>query len=562
MIRRARSGIVFGLSVVLALSTSAAVRGADASTRVEAHLAAGEFVAAAAAASELPAGEAAEAQARIRAARQGGDYAAQQRVSGAATPTAEQSQRPLSGSGADFQTLMDLIMEQTTGPWEELDGEGGTMTPFESGVRVDPQGVLSRVERQDLDGRLAAIGVRARKASLNEDVAAASDLRIVSLTRLEREVADRLARGERVLDSMKQLAGLSEIRYVFADSETGEILIAGPAEGWTIAANGAPVGAASGRPTLRLDDLVVVLRTFEPAARQMFGCSIDPRADGLKAVKSFVEDSQRRGPLASGQARRWAEQIGDLLGRQDITVYGIPTDSRVARVLVEADYRMKLIGVGKLEGGKDIPSYFDLIARQPGLAQGSLDALRWWLTLNTDEVLYSPDRDAFEIRGASVKCLSENQFLTASGERASTGKTEPINRQFAENFTRHYNDLAREQPVFADLKGVFDLALAAAIIRHEGLDTATGWNRGAFAQGGAYEPARYMAPKEVDSVVNHRVFNGRDVVVQVAGGVRADILATVSNPEIRRESDEVGQTAVKAKASALPEGRWWWDAAR
>ncbi len=47
------------------------------------------------------------------------------------------------------------------------------------------------------------------------------------------------------------------------------------------------VGTTSGKPALQLDDLVTVLRTFSPGAKQVFGCSIDPRPEGLKAVKDL-----------------------------------------------------------------------------------------------------------------------------------------------------------------------------------------------------------------------------------------------------------------------------------
>jgi hypothetical protein len=335
------------------------------------------------------------------------EYSNLQRARGQESPAAAaNSDRSLTGSGADFTSLINLIQTQTSEPWMEVDGEGGEMTQFEAGVRVDPKGVLSRVEKRDAEGRLETLGIAARKADLNQDIARASEMRIVSLTRLEREVADRLARGEKVLESMKQLAGLSEVRHVFVDAAEKEILIAGPAAGWDFAANGNPVGRESGRPTLRLDDLVVVMRTFEPEGKQLFGCSIDPRQDNLKAVKEFADASQKQGALAANQTRGWAKQIGELMGRQDVSVHGVPADSRVARVMVEADYRMKLIGVDKLDAGKDIPSYFDLLNKQPSLAKGGLEAMRWWLTLNTEEVLHSGDRNSFEIRGTSVRCQS------------------------------------------------------------------------------------------------------------------------------------------------------------
>ena len=56
--------------------------------------------------------------------------------------------------------------------------------------------------------------------------------------------------------------------------------------------------------------------------------------------------------------------------------------------------------------------------------------LRWWFTLNYDSVQTSQDHLAFNIRGQGVKVESENEHLTAKGERVHTGEFEPLNRQF------------------------------------------------------------------------------------------------------------------------------------
>jgi len=543
LIGRAKTAMAFGLSAVVAMTVTVAVAG-EGSERAIQFFAAGEINEAAGAVAKMSAEEKADLLKRLETA-QLSNIGPVSRTNGSSekAPASQPAQPSMKGTGADFQTLISLIEQQTSGPWQNIDGDGGTMTPFESGVLVDAKGVLKRVERRDAGGTLAAMVLAARKAAMNGDVAAPSDLRLVSLTRLEREIAARLGRGERVPEEMKQLAGLSSVQYVFVDADSKELMIAGPAK-------------ADG--LLRLDDLVTVMRTYEGRGKQMFGCSIDPRKEGLAAVKSFVEESQAQGPLAAGQSKRFAQQIGDTLGRQDITTYGVPADSRVARVIVEADYLMKLIGVGKVEGGENVPSYFDLLAKQPKLATGGLDALRWWMTLNLSEVLHNDARTAFELKGTAVKCLSENQFLTAAGERTSTGKAEPINRQFAESFTKHYSELAAAHPVFADLKGVFELATVAALIQQEGLDVAAGWDRGVFASSGSFRTGQYAVPKEVDSVVNHRVFNGKDVVVQVAGGVRADVIDAVA--DAKKESKAPAE-AMK-KAGQLPEGRWWWDASK
>lgn len=540
--------------------------------RVAEHLAAGEFGPALdqAAAVAHPQQQA-DLLKQVAAAQQqaGAPLAAQATLRQIATPEtraraqgqAAQQQAQLSGgSMADFSSLMQLIQDNTSGQWETVDGVGGTMTPFDTGVRVSPEGVLSRVTTQDTTGSLATLGAQVRKASLNEDMAQASPLRLVSLSRLEKEVAQRLADGLPVPQSMAQFAGLSQVQYVFIDAAARDIIIGGPAEAWQYNADGHPVGVASGRPTLQLDDFVTVFRTFARGEPD-FGCSINTREEGVKALQDYARQSLARGPLSAGAGvRNWVNQLQRRLGRQDVVVWGVPADSRVARVIVEADYRMKLIGIDKLDAGKTIPSYFDLLPLAMQKNPPAMEALRWWLRMKYDAVMHSSDRTVFEIQGSSVLCQSENQMLTDEGKHLPTGQAEPTNRLFAQNFTSHFDDLARKDLVFADVRNVFDLALVAALIHHERLNERT--ELASFAQSGGYRPAQYAVPREVDSVVNHRVYNGRDIVVQVAGGVRADLMAVVTDKDIAKESAMLSKVAPKAAAPQLPAGRWWWDAAK
>jgi len=465
------------------------------------------------------------------------------------------------GSQADPDALIDLIIYATSGPWEDEEGEDLTPFFFDSGVRVDPNGMLFRLTRAELNNRLESLGIKARVASLNEEMANPSSLRLVSLTRLEQEVAKRLSAGEPVLETMKHLAGLSHISHVFVYPETEEIVIGGPAEGWRFNENGFAVGMESGHPTLQLDDLVTVLRTFSPEGNGVFRCSIDPRKEGMKQLKEFVEQSIQSGPLAKGGARRWAKQLEQKLGIQDVTVQGVPDDSRVARVIVEADYRMKMIGVGKLAGVAGIESFFDLLTPAQQKSHSSIDALRWWMTMKYDAVLHDSSRSVFEVQGSSVKCQSENEMISDQGVRIHTGKSEATNRQFASKFTEHYAALANKDVVFADLQNVFDLALVAALVRHERLDERTGWDLGVFASDGTYQPKKYDPASTMMSVINHRVYGGKNVVAQVAGGVRGDLMSVVKDGDVYKESEQLEGMAEVGRAPKLPEGRWWWDVA-
>jgi hypothetical protein len=542
---------------------------------VQAHLAAGEFGPAldAAASAPTPEGQAALIRAVAQAQVAAGEFHAARATLKRLPPGDARSedqaalaeQQALAGGfGADFTQLIDLIQNETGnedyGPWVDIHGTGGTVSQFDSGVRVDPRGVLALASARETDGRLAALSDRVRTAALNDDLARTSGLRIVSLTRLERAIADRLAAGKPVVESMRQLAGLTSVEYVFVYPDTGDVVIAGPAEGWRYDERGRAVGRESGRPTLPLDDLVTLLRTFSREGMNVFGCSIDPRPENLQALRDFVAQSQARGPLPAGGAARWARQLQEKLGLQQVTIYGVPPDSRVARVIVEADYRMKLIGIGRLDAGSQIPNYFTLLAQHPEQASSRIDGLRWWLTLECRQVRHSDSRTAFEIHGSSVRCLSENEFLDQQGQRVHTGESEPANRLFAARFTEHYAELARREPIFADLQGVFDLALAAALIQTEGLDQAAGWDRGVFRTDGGYLPTRYPVPREVETAVNHRVFRGTDVVVQVAGGVKGDVAGLLRQSELRQANPRLDGVARHSRAGELPAGRWWWDA--
>ena len=96
----------------------------------------------------------------------------------------------------------------------------------------------------------------------------------------------RIADGQGADDVMRNLAGLTRVQYVFCYPETGDIVIAGPAEAWGEAPSGRMLGIESGRPVVELQDLIVALRTFPPGS----GKSV--------AVHLLLDRSDRRRPLA------------------------------------------------------------------------------------------------------------------------------------------------------------------------------------------------------------------------------------------------------------------------
>ncbi len=460
-------------------------------------------------------------------------------------------------AAADFESLIELITT-TVAPdtWDEVGGPG-SIDSFEGGVYVDADGVLTKLSVIPGTESLAAVRNKSATSLGNTNVRKDSPLRKVSLTRLEKQAQLLRAMGHDPDEIMASLAGIYKIKYVMVYPETGDIVLAGPAGDWHVDLEGRKVNTKTGVPVLALDDLVVCLRNafFE---HSRFGCSITPRKENLAATQRFLAE-----PKLKGAAFR--TKLRNTLGKQDIDVYGVDPRSRVARVMVEADYRMKLVGMGLEKGVGGVSSYLD--STEAAAGDASTDVIRWWFALNYKALRATEPRDAFELHGQGVRVLSETELLTERGERVHTGKSSGPTLEFAHNFTRHFDKLAAKYPVYAELRNVFDLALVAALIRAEDMSGQVDWHMTHFlgkdAAGVPYQVELGTAATEVDTIMNHRSFrSGRttQTIVGVSGGVAVDTNQLVGQDSI--QPDTYGLMKVdrrRAKPKDLPRDAWWWD---
>ena len=207
-------------------------------------------------------------------------------------------------------------------------------------------------------------------------------------------------------------------------------------------------------------------------------------------------------------------------------MWGIDPRTRAARVLVEADYRMKLVGMGLEEGVLGVPSYLEEVKRVGG-DPPSMNVLRWWFTLNYEGIRATAARDAFQLEGPGVKVLSENELLSETGDRIHTGKSDELTSGFARSFTKHFDALAAKYPIYAELKNIFDLALVAGLIQSHDVPAQVGWHMTFLADPDGYRVALGPQPKEVESVVNSVTVNKSRFFAGVSGGVSVDTSALV-----------------------------------
>jgi hypothetical protein len=150
--------------------------------------------------------------------------------------------------------------------------------------------------------------------------------------------------------------------------------------------------------------------------------------------------------------------------------------------------------------------------------------------------------------------------LTKRGERVHTGRSEAVNQEFANLFSAHFAELAAKYPVYADLQNVFDLALVAALIKSERLADRTGWHLTCFSDPQQYRVALGTAPQSVESVINHRLVNGKHLIVGVSGGVLAEPAKFVGRASIKTDNyGALDAQRANAAAEELPLRAWWWD---
>ena len=430
-------------------------------------------------------------------------------------------------------------------------GAGGAATI--SGVYVDAEGVLHTVVAGD-ERRLRELRRRAAMATPSSAVAAKSQLRKVSLTRLARSARERIGAGQPVGDDMRYLAGMQQIQYLFVYPEAGDLVIAGPAEGWVVNRAGRVLGKTTRRPVLQLDDLVVALRLFPPgdAAPPLVGCSINHTPEGIRRLNQFMA-SLGRSIHPAGVNRNLLRGVQSALGLQTVSLFGVPANCRLAMVLIEADYRMKLIGLGlEKPRVRGIVSYTSQI--RPS-TRSMKQSHRWWFVPEYSAIIEAADGNAFELEGPRAKLLAADDRVLSSGQIQRRNTADRPNRRFVFAFSKHFEKLAGAKPIFAELQNAFDLLIIAALVQQRELQTAAHPDFGFLYEPQGYQPEAVVTPRQVLSAVNYRRIGNR-VALPVGGGVRfvaSEVLARYTPRKREQLDDQRRQAQVTA-----PE-RWWWD---
>ena len=425
-----------------------------------------------------------------------------------------------------------------------------------AGVDIDANGVLRTKIFPDPSGQLTRQRIAAAKSVLNPDVMRPSKLRKISLNRLEKAIAARLDAGQNVTEEMNYLAGLTRITHVFYYPETKDIVIAGPAEGFFPDLSGRIVGMTTGKATLRLEDLIVALRAFPASGKKTgyIGCSIDPTQEGLKRMQDAYRSEV--GNFRPGDEARVVDKFRSALGMQNVTIRGVAPNTHFAQVLVEADYRMKLIGIGLEQTPVKITSFIE--KAKPG--SGSNNGLqRWYFEPDYDCLTVSEDEHAMRLDGNGAKLVGANERVAADGARVKSARVNRASKAFTTSFTKKFNALAEKSPVFAELRNMIDLSIVAAFIQEMDYYGKADWSATIFGDEQKLSVENYATPKQVEPAIN-AVWKSNYFMTPIGGGVSIQprLALTVDHMQTD-ESGEIAKTRQQVSLDELEEGQWWWD---
>ncbi|MBI2826008.1 MAG: DUF1598 domain-containing protein [Planctomycetia bacterium] len=459
-----------------------------------------------------------------------------------------------------------IVAASVAAPWHAVGQTPPTPTPTTpgsfpppfapAGVVVDADGVLRKKIFADPTGQLTRQRVAEAKAALDPKLAVQGRLRKVSLTRLEKAIEARLEAGQKPTDEMLCLAGMTRLRNVFVYPDSGDVVIAGPAEGWARDLSGRVVGMFTGRPVLELQDLVVALRAYPPHEKRgpLIGCSIDPTKEGLAQMQQFLRRIGTQ--IDPDQTDFIVDGLRTSLGLQKVRIEGVPPETHFAQVMVEADYRMKLIGIGLEDPPVKLVSY---VARANPAAVSRNALQRWYFVPDYKCVRTSDDRLAMELVGEGVKLVGADEAVGGDGQRHRAGKADAASAAFVSGFTKKYPELATRSPVYAQLRNLIDMAVAAAFIQEHDYYGKAHWNMDTFASEAKFPVETYNAPVEVESAVNS-IWKNNQLMTPIGGGVTVRAHEALEPDNLlSNEGGKVEKTYRATGIEGLAEGQWWWD---
>jgi len=321
-------------------------------------------------------------------------------------------------------------------------------------------------------------------------------------------------------------------------------------------------------PRLYLDDFVVALRNAWHKYTELKGntryysnpgCSIDPDPKVYQKLHQVWKQTKD----TDEAVKQWERTCHSP---QAVRVFGIPFNTRFARVMVKADYDMK-----RLVDGSDELSIFafnslmgmEFEREKVRLRKGESRSApvnnlnRFWFS--PGEYRFLEDDGTVFIERCTVKLLTEEERVNEEGKIVGAGRANPTAKQFAGDFTAFYDEIATERPIFRELENMFRFVALAKALKLKSPHLRIGLNLDYLLE--QYQVSKEKVKRHLPGLHHVRKYEGRTrydggkqtfkLWVPSCGGVSIDIEPKSQNFEKDKTNTikNLKKNAVKEKLS-------------
>jgi len=234
--------------------------------------------------------------------------------------------------------------------------------------------------------------------------------------------------------------------------------------------------AERGQAELHVADLVVALRAAHKRYLERRN-GVDYIITPLISIDPNPEVFQRLRALRVTDPAHQRKHAELCRTPQKVRIEGMPRHTRLAKVLVDADYRMKMVAQGTvvLPISSPFPAA-DKVRyakwREDALAERPIEGAhntRYWF--EAGRFSYQYDADTVFLDSTQIVLRDEDQRLNP-GALVASGRTDAITRAFACAWSERMEDTFRAEPIWRDMHDIFRLFALARVIA----------DRNAFAQ--------------------------------------------------------------------------------
>ncbi|MDZ4847834.1 MAG: DUF1598 domain-containing protein [Pirellulaceae bacterium] len=258
----------------------------------------------------------------------------------------------------------------------------------------------------------------------------------------------------------------------------------------------------------------------------------------------------------NADVRSIARGMKDSLGLQTVSIQGIPVTTRFAQTLVEADYRMKLIGIGLEVPAIPLQSW---VARANPNSGSASSMQRWYFTADYSGVKVSPDLSVLKLEGQGVKLVGEDERVDRAGNRSkSTKGADPASKAFTRDFTEKFEKLANVTPVYYDMRNLFDISVCAAFIQEQDFYGLATWDLGCLGDEKRLQVEIASPALQVETAVN-AIWRGSRLMTPIGGGVHISARKIASGESTEQDSKLSDAQSQASAPASLGAQQWWWD---